>query len=88
MLQQQLFVESGRVASLRDLTVKMKQSVFRKDLVHVVEVIEKNYSIIMFKDIGREIHRCIFLVLFLSMRPYIILERSLNCNVGRLNNGT
>lgn len=58
MLQQQLSVESGRVVTLRDLTnltVKMKQSMSHNDLVHVVELLEKNYGIIIFRDIDREI---------------------------------
>ena len=82
MLQQQLSVESGRVVALRDLTnltVKMKQSMSRNDLVHVVELLEKDYGIIIFRDIDgetREIHGSIFLVLFLSLHPYIILEKS------------
>ena len=81
MLQQQLSVESGRVVTLRDLTnltVKMKQSMSRNDLVHVVELLEKDYGIIIFRDIDgeiREIHGSIFLVLFLSLYPYIILEK-------------
>lgn len=58
MLQQQLSVESGRVVTLRDLTnltVKMKQSMSHNGLVHVVELLEKNYGIIIFRDIDREI---------------------------------
>ena len=81
MLQQQLSVESGRVVNLRDLTnltVKMKQSMSRNDLMHVVELLEKDYGIIIFRDIDgeiREIHGSIFLVLFLSLHSYIILEK-------------
>ena len=81
MLQQQLSVESGRVVTLRDLTnltVKMKQSMSRNDLMHVVELLEKDYGIIIFRDIDgeiREIHGSIFLVLFLSLHSYIILEK-------------
>ena len=58
MLQQQLSVESGRVVTLKDLanlTVKMKQSMSHNGLVHVVELLEKNYGIIIFRDIDREI---------------------------------
>ena len=105
MLQQQLSVESGRVVTLADLTlkmkkpyqfdseneatdipqkwrnltnltVKMKQPISRNDLVHVVEFLEKDYSIRIFRNIDREIreiHRRILVILFLSMHPYIIL---------------
>ena len=76
MLQQQLSVESGRVVTLADLTVKMKQPISRNDLVHVVEFQEKDYSIRIFRNIDREIreiHKSILVVFFLSMHPYIIL---------------
>lgn len=76
MLQQQLSVESGRVVTLADLTVKMKQPISRNDLVRVVEFQEKDYSIRIFRNIDREIreiHKSILVVFFLSMHPYIIL---------------
>ena len=79
MLQQQLFVKSGRVVILRDLTnltVKMKESVFCNGLV--VELLEKDYGIIIFRVIFseiRKIHRSIFLVLFLSLLTYIIPQK-------------
>ena len=77
MLQQQLSVEFRRIVILRDLTnltVKMKQSMSRNDLVHVAELLKKDYGIIIFRDIDKEImknHMSIFLVL----HPYIILEK-------------
>ena len=77
MLQQQISIKSGRIVTLRDLTnltVKMKQSMSRNDLVHVAELLKKDYGIIIFRDIDKEIrknHMSIFLVL----HPYIILEK-------------
>ena len=77
MLQQQLSVEFRRIVILRDLTnltVKMKQSMSRNDLVHVAELLEQDYGIIIFREIDREIRKN-HVSIFLALHPYIILEK-------------
>ena len=77
MLQQQISIESGRIVTLRDLTnltVKMKLSMSRNDLVYVAELPEQDYGIIIFREIDREIRKN-HMSIFLALHPYIFLEK-------------